>query len=54
MSESEAEEAIHRQLTESGEKERLKKNLQKDLEDCGWREQVKLLNKSHFFSNLII
>lgn len=40
MSDAEAEDAINRLLVESGERDRLRTKLSRQLEQCGWREQV--------------
>lgn len=40
MTDAEAEEAIHKELVESGERDRLREKLKKQLEETGWREQV--------------
>ncbi len=42
LSDGEAEEAINRSMLESGERDRLRHKLARLLEECGWREQVKL------------
>ena len=49
MTDAEAEEAIHKELVESGERDRLREKLKKQLEETGWREQVRTgsLEKRH-------
>ena len=60
MSDSEAEDSINRLLTQSGERDRLRAKLSRNLEESGWRDQVKLqvrkrefLEKFSFFQNLL-
>lgn len=41
VSESDAEETIHRQLVESGERERLREKFGRQLQESGWWDQVR-------------
>ena len=42
LSEADASENLERLMIESGERDRLRDKLRRHLDDCGWREQVKL------------
>lgn len=42
MSDNQAEDELNNTLVESGERDRLRKHLGRQLDDSGWREQLKV------------